>query len=49
MSSPSIGELFDVMDVSKNGEVDYSEFKVFYNTIISPSNTPRDSLNESST
>jgi serine/threonine protein kinase/Ca2+-binding EF-hand superfamily protein len=46
MSSPSIGELFDVMDVSKNGEVDYSEFKVFYNTIISPSNTPRDSLNE---
>jgi serine/threonine protein kinase len=33
-----IGELFDVMDVSRNGEIDYSEFKVFYNSILSPSN-----------
>jgi Ca2+-binding EF-hand superfamily protein len=43
-ASPSIGELFDVMDVSKNGEIDYSEFKTFFNSLMTSSPQIQDLL-----
>lgn len=37
MNMPNIDELFDVIDSNRDGNIDYNEFKTFYDTILLPS------------